>query len=97
MLSRSIKTFSRNILADFNHIFNFYLALWNYLMQSYIEIDGANLVKAFLHMYVGMSVLALLICIKSRCYQSLVRSIVEYSAPVWSPNTKCDILKLEKI
>ena len=34
---------------------------------------------------------------KSTCYQSFVRSIIEYSAPVWSSYTKCDILKLEKI
>ena len=53
----------------------------------------ANSVKAFLHRNISSCP----VDIKSRCYQSLVRSIVEYSTLVWSPYTKCDILRLEKI
>ena len=53
----------------------------------------ANLTKAFLQRNISHCPVG----VKSRCYQSFVRSIIEYSAPVWSPYTKCDILRLEKI
>ena len=32
-----------------------------------------------------------------KCYQSFVRSFLEYSAPIWSPYAQCDILQLEKV
>ena len=53
----------------------------------------ANSTKAYLQRNISHCPVS----IKSTCYQSFVRSIIEYSAPVRSPYTKCDILKLEKI
>ena len=35
--------------------------------------------------------------IKERAYTTLVRPLVEYSSPVWSPHTQRDIKKVEKI
>ena len=51
----------------------------------------ANSTKAFLQRNVSHCPVSIM----STCYQTFVRSIIEYSAPVWSPHTKCDIMKLK--
>ena len=35
--------------------------------------------------------------IRETAYKTLVRSLVEYSSPVWRPNTKCNIAKIEMV
>ena len=34
---------------------------------------------------------------REKAYKTLVRSLVEYSSPVWSPYTKCNIDKIEMV
>ena len=58
-----------------------------------ITCQKANRTLAFLQRNIGCCPRE----IKTRCYQTYVRPILEYAAIVWSPYTKCDIVKLEAV
>ena len=53
----------------------------------------ANSAKAFLRRNIYQCPKS----IKSNCYQTFVRPILEYAAPVWSPFLQCQIYQIEKI
>ena len=53
----------------------------------------ANSAKAFLQRNIYQCPKA----IKSNCYKSLVRPIIEHAAPVWCPFLQCQTYQIEKI